>query len=202
MCSFKGGSNMQRNTETKALIKQAFTVLMKEKGFQTLTVSDITRKAGINRGTFYLHYVDKYDLLEKLENDLVEDLKEILLKKYDNRYDNPKEIIPCQAILSALYYVKNDLDFFQVLISEQGDMAFINRFKELLLTSMKEGILKTGVLNYSRQGLPEEYANEILLSGVASIIILWIHKGGVESPEEIAQMVNKSKDISPYELLM
>ena len=188
---------MQRNTETKSLIKDAFTVLMKEKGFQTLTVSDITRKAGINRGTFYLHYVDKYDLLEKLEEDLLDDLTEILLKKYDNHFDNPKEIIPYQAILSALYYVKDDFDFIQVLISKNGDMSFINRFKELLQKSMKEGILKTGILNFSRKGLPEDYANEILLSSTASVILLWIKKGGVESPEEIAHIVNQSKDISP-----
>lgn len=193
---------MQRNTETKSLIKDAFTVLMKEKGFQTLTVSDITRKAGINRGTFYLHYVDKYDLLEKLEEDLLNDLTEILLKKYDNHFDNPKEIIPYQAILSALYYVKDDFDFIQVLISKNGDMSFINRFKELLQKSMKEGILKTGILNFSRKGLPEDYANEILLSSTASVILLWIKKGGVESPEEIAHIVNQSKDISPYELLI
>ena len=164
---------MQRNTETKSLIKDAFTVLMKEKGFQTLTVSDITRKAGINRGTFYLHYVDKYDLLEKLEEDLLDDLTEILLKKYDNHFDNPKEIIPYQAILSALYYVKDDFDFIQVLISKNGDMSFINRFKELLQKSMKEGILKTGILNFSRKGLPEDYANEILLSSTASVILLF-----------------------------
>lgn len=193
---------MQRNTKTKSLIKDAFTVLMKEKGFQTLTVSDITRKAGINRGTFYLHYVDKYDLLEKLEEDLLDDLTEILLKKYDNHFDNPKEIIPYQAILSALYYVKDDFDFIQVLISKNGDMSFINRFKELLQKSMKEGILKTGILNFSRKGLPEDYANEILLSSTASVILLWIKKGGVESPEEIAHIVNQSKDISPYELLI
>lgn len=193
---------MQRNTETRGLIKEAFTVLMKEKGFQTLTVSDITRKAGINRGTFYLHYVDKYDLLEKLEEDLLDDLTEILLKKYDNHFDNPKEIIPYQAILSALYYVKDDFDFIQVLISKNGDMSFINRFKELLQKSMKEGILKTGILNFSRKGLPEDYANEILLSSTASVILLWIRKGGIETPEEIAHIVNQSKDISPYELLI
>lgn len=193
---------MQRNTETRDLIKESFTVLMKEKGFQTLTVSDITRKAGINRGTFYLHYVDKYDLLEKLEEDLLDDLTEILLKKYDNHFDNPKEIIPYQAILSALYYVKDDFDFIQVLISKNGDMSFINRFKELLQKSMKEGILKTGILNFSHKGLPEDYANEILLSSTAAVIMLWIRKGGIETPEEIAHIVNQSKDISPYELLI
>lgn len=193
---------MQRNTETKGLIKKAFTVLMKEKGFHSITVSDITRKAGINRGTFYLHYVDKYDLLEKLEEKLFNDLTEILLRKYDNHFDKPKEIIPYQAILNALYYVKNDFEFIQVLISENGDMSFINRFKELLQESMVEGILKTGILNYSKKGLPEDYANEILLSSTAAIILLWIRKGGIESPEEIAKIVNKSKDISPYELLI
>ena len=193
---------MQRNTETKKLIKEAFAVLMKEKGFQTLTVSDITRKAGINRGTFYLHYVDKYDLLEKLEEDLLNDLTEILLKKYDNHFDKPKEIIPYQAILSALYYVKEDFDFIQVLVSENGDMSFVNRFKELLKRTLEQGILKDNALNYSKQGLPEDYANEILLSGVTSVILLWIKKDGIETPEEIAHIINQSKDISPYELLI
>ncbi len=193
---------MKRQTETKPLIKQAFTILMNEKGFHNLTVSDITRKAGINRGTFYLHYVDKYDLLEQLETQLLDDLTEILLKKYDNQFSNPKEIIPYQAILNALYYVKDDFDFIHVLISEKGDYSFVNRFKELLQESMKEGIKKTGILQYSMKGLPEDYANEILLSSTAAVILLWIKKGGTDSPEEIAHIVNQSKDISPYELLI
>ncbi len=193
---------MKRQTETKPLIKQAFTILMNEKGFHNLTVSDITRKAGINRGTFYLHYVDKYDLLEQLETQLLDDLTEILLKKYDNQFSNPKEIIPYQAILNALYYVKDDFDFIHVLISEKGDYSFVNRFKELLQESMKEGIKKTGILQYSMKGLPEDYANEILLSSTAAVILLWIKKGGTDSPEEVAHIVNQSKDISPYELLI
>ena len=68
--------------------------------------------------------------------------------------------------------------------------------------NMKENILKAGILNFSRKGLPEDYANEILLSSTASVILLWIKKGGVETPEEIAHIVNQSKDISPYELLI
>ena len=40
---------------------------MEEKDFEIITVLDITKRANINRGTFYLHYVDKYDMLEKYE---------------------------------------------------------------------------------------------------------------------------------------
>ncbi|MFC3928780.1 TetR/AcrR family transcriptional regulator [Streptococcus caprae] len=50
-----------RQTETKTYIKEALTQLLKETDFERLTISQITKKAGINRGTFYLHYTDKYE---------------------------------------------------------------------------------------------------------------------------------------------
>ena len=69
----------KRKTNTKENIKKAFIKLIKDKGFDSLTVSDLAREANINRGTFYLHYLDKYDLLDQLEKDVIEDLEEILL---------------------------------------------------------------------------------------------------------------------------
>jgi AcrR family transcriptional regulator len=53
-----------RITRTRNLILQAFMELLPEKGFQSLTVQDITQKAGVNRATFYAHFTDKYDLLD------------------------------------------------------------------------------------------------------------------------------------------
>lgn len=61
---------------------------MDEKGFQALTVSGITRMAHINRSTFYLHYMDKFELLEKLEDEFIENLHHILL---DNSEINLEE---------------------------------------------------------------------------------------------------------------
>ena len=45
----------QRQTKTEAKIKAAFTTLVKNKGFDAMTVSDLAREADINRGTFYMH---------------------------------------------------------------------------------------------------------------------------------------------------
>lgn len=53
-----------RKKRTRTLIEQAFTDLVNEKGFQALSVQDITEKAGINRATFYAHFPDKFALLE------------------------------------------------------------------------------------------------------------------------------------------
>lgn len=51
-----------RVLRTRKLLQQAFIELTVEKGFATLTVRDITKRAMVNRSTFYRHYLDKYDL--------------------------------------------------------------------------------------------------------------------------------------------
>ena len=53
-----------RKIKTHRAIDQAFTKLIAEKGFEAITIKDISEAALINRGTFYMHYADKYDLLE------------------------------------------------------------------------------------------------------------------------------------------
>src|ERR1700690_1925078 len=48
-----------RVKRTRLLLEQAFMVVLKEKGFQTITVQDIAQRAGVNRATFYAHFEDK-----------------------------------------------------------------------------------------------------------------------------------------------
>ncbi len=57
----------KRIRRTKKLLRQALTRLMQQKDFQSITVTDVVREADINRGTFYAHYRDVYDLRDKIE---------------------------------------------------------------------------------------------------------------------------------------
>jgi AcrR family transcriptional regulator len=52
-----------RVTRTRKLIEDAFLEVMNEKGFEELSVQDVADRAGINRVTFYSHFVDRYALL-------------------------------------------------------------------------------------------------------------------------------------------
>jgi len=53
-----------RVKRTRKLLEQAFMELMFEKGFQSITIQDVTERATVNRATFYAHFEDKYDLLD------------------------------------------------------------------------------------------------------------------------------------------
>lgn len=60
-----------RTIQTKALIKQALLRMMKKTAFDKVSVSELCKIAGINRGTFYLHYCDLWAVLEELEEEVL-----------------------------------------------------------------------------------------------------------------------------------
>ncbi|WP_326027566.1 TetR/AcrR family transcriptional regulator [Staphylococcus pseudoxylosus] len=61
----------RRVRKTKNAIKQAFIKLLAEKELERITIQDITTLADVNRGTFYLHYEDKYILLSDIEDEIL-----------------------------------------------------------------------------------------------------------------------------------
>ncbi|ALZ88387.1 TetR family transcriptional regulator [Aerococcus urinaeequi] len=196
---------MNRKTETKEKIKAAFIDLVHEKGFEAMTVSDIARRCDINRGTFYLHYVDKYDLMNKLEEEVMYDLEAIILKDSDQDQDQEGEatqLIPYDEILEALVYVKAEFAFVKAIASPGGDPNFMQTLKSIIGQLIDMKVKQSNRLKFEKIDLPEDYAIEILLSSIVGIITLWIKKDGKESPEEIAHMITKAKLLSPYELLL
>lgn len=68
--------NDPRIFRTRKLIVDSFISLASEKDFNAITVSDITKKAMINRATFYAHFDDKFDLLDStITNTFTDKLK-------------------------------------------------------------------------------------------------------------------------------
>lgn len=79
-----------RIQKTKAAIKEAFFELRRKKPIEKITVTELSRIAGINKATFYLHYSDIYSLADEMEDEVIDDiLSEIQgLNKF---FDDPKK---------------------------------------------------------------------------------------------------------------
>ncbi|MBK3720378.1 DNA-binding transcriptional regulator EnvR [Staphylococcus arlettae] len=73
----------RRVRKTRTAIKSAFIDLLRHKDLDKITVRDITTAADVNRGTFYLHYEDKYLLLSDMENEYFAQLSSTLLTTDD-----------------------------------------------------------------------------------------------------------------------
>ena len=63
-----------RGRETQRLLRETLLQLVLEKGFEQVTIKDITDRAGIDRTTFYLHFTDKHDLIEQTQRQVIDEL--------------------------------------------------------------------------------------------------------------------------------
>jgi len=80
----------RRRRYTQSVIKEAFLALLRARPISKISVTEICKLADINRGTFYLHYLDPYDLLEKLEAQhsavMIESISRTLLADESNQH--------------------------------------------------------------------------------------------------------------------
>ena len=196
------GERAARTAQTRARIKRALIELIGEKGFDALTVSDVTRRAKINRGTFYLHFIDKYDMLEKLEDELIARLEQALLATPPEHAATAVELFPYETILGALVLAAEDFDFVRAISGRGGDPDFSPKLKHVIEDLLDQGLARTGSTLRDDPQLPRAYARELAIGHVLSIISLWLERGGTESPEQVARMVCAAKDVCPTNLVI
>lgn len=71
--------NMDRRARyTQEEIRRSLLALMKQKNFRRITVTEVCRAAEINRGTFYLHYVDLDDVLDELLTEMMKNTASVV----------------------------------------------------------------------------------------------------------------------------
>ncbi len=168
----------QRVRLTRNLLKNALVQLMQKQHITKISVRALCEVADINRSTFYVHYADQYDLLSKVEQEVLENLN-----KYLSSQDLNKELpISVQVLTKVLDYVKENMELFKALLSENCDVAFQ---KDL----MKLAQVLSSQHNQSLDAKIQEYAETFFLSGSISMLQRWLHADANESPAQMAEFV-------------
>lgn len=179
----------RRIVRTKKDIKDTFIALLAEKSFEKISVRDITEQANINRGTFYLHYLDKYDLLEKLEEQLFQKVQAIIDETvFAERLDGvdfASERIP--FLTRLLQCFQEEAAFMKVILSPNGDANFKEKIRQVFLYNWENiipHISKTDQLNY-----PLDLFIMYVSSAHLGVLTYWLQNDLKQSPEEIAAML-------------
>ena len=113
---------------TKMLIRRAFTDLLSRKPIQSISVKELCALAGINRGTFYAHYTDIYDLQEKLEDEMTLDFQKALDPLLHSGKEKPTPFAITAGIFKCL---KENMDICTMTLGPYGDKEFASRLINL-----------------------------------------------------------------------
>jgi len=83
-----------RVTRTRQMLDHAFLELLAEKGFDAISVQDVTARAGVNRATFYAHFQDKFALLDySIRESFREEIEKRMLQSCHFNMDNLRHLI-------------------------------------------------------------------------------------------------------------
>ena len=174
----------RRVRRTKKLLTQALTQLLQQKQVNEITVKELTDLADMNRGTFYLYYKDIFDMLEKIEDELFENLNGII-----DLPENTEVSEQARPLLRDLFtFIEDNQEMCRVLLSPNGDMNFLHRLNEV----MRERCLHLYKSAEPKGSVDEfDYHYSFIVFGCAVIIRSWVNRGCPESSEEMADLTSR-----------
>lgn len=117
---------IKANIETENKIKTAFWLLYTYTNIEKISIQNITDKCGIHRSTFYNHFHDVYEVLEKIEDSLMQELKDIQIPNVYSEAD----ILIFGEKLFLLF--QSQQDYLHILIVEQKDIQFSRTYRAFL----------------------------------------------------------------------
>ena len=175
----------RRVRKTKDCLAKALIELLQTKSIHEISVRELAEKADINRGTFYLHYKDPYDMMNQMETETLETLREILMAHPAREIkDNPL------VILEVLYqYIPEHTAWISLLLGENGNLSFVNHLNEVVRSCCIEHWME---IFAKKEAKTYNYFCSFIVSGCVALVNEWVNTGMNESPEEMAIL---SRDI-------
>lgn len=168
-----------RNAERSIrLLEEAFVQLLAEKPYDKITVTDVTRRADLNRGTFYAHFSSIDALMNQLMDSLAETLSSLVEQVMDLSFVED----PMPVLQQIGGFLKENLDLVQRLLESKSLSAFTGPLKERVRSQMRDFLVK----EHADNALTALLAADYISSGLFGTYNSWI-KGeyGDTSIEEI-----------------
>ncbi len=185
----KEESSNRKVRYTRKVLRDSLVELLITKPISRITITELCKKADINRTTFYAHYKDQFDLLNQVEEETLSSFEDILRKHEDKR--GRRELL--QLTEEIVSFMADNGNSIQVLLSENGDIRFqkklFNRF-----------IRMDQVMNYFSSDEDDrelkEYSYIFVVNGTLGLIQHWLQSDKSVPEAQLAKMLVQLTQIS------
>lgn len=174
--------NDRRVRKTKKLMTDALAKLLSEKPLKNITVREIADEADINRGTFYLHYKDVFDMVEKIQDEIFDKFNTIIIEYMPT--SGSETLFPFLEKLFEL--LSENASLARVLVGHNGDAAFINKLKNVVRNKL---LSQAAASSEIRKEF--DFLYSFISSGCIGLCHEWLDGDMSESPSEIASLTEK-----------
>ncbi|WP_088013104.1 TetR/AcrR family transcriptional regulator [Gottfriedia acidiceleris] len=151
---------------------------MSEKKFDQVTIQDISDRANVGRRTIYDHYTDKFDILDMLIKEHINELRKLC--------ESASELSFAEGNLLWFKYFENNYTFFSTMLASKGASNFRKHFLDFVIEELEVDV---NVKEGKNQGLSKELILRFFGAAIVEIVEVWINKGISEPTEVVAEQV-------------
>lgn len=171
----------RRILKTKHAIYNAFVELLSETEINHITITDISKKADINRKTFYNYYSDIYEVMEEIENMTVD----TFIKRLDTiEFTNMTDFLT-QVFVEFTEIINSDLDFFSHLFKTNNRSILIVKIVEAIKEYIRKRIEEKQVLDLEKFNLVADF----YIPGILSVYMNWFMNNHNISIEKLSHIL-------------
>ncbi len=181
----------RRVSRTRRLLREALTALILEKGYDAVTIEDITRRADLGRTTFYLHYRDKEHLfLESIEqsaDELAARISRIAPEVLFGEAGSASGAgLPIELVFE---HAAQNADLYRAMLRSEGSIKATSRLRELTARYALEFTRRW--FEYRRPSLqpsiPLELMAQFFAASLLGMLIWWLEAAMPYPPQEMAR---------------
>ena len=160
---------------TRKAILDAFWLLAKENGIGEVSASSVMKKAGYNRGTFYVYFTDIPDVIHQTEEGIINEYTSMLSEYASDGI--PKDL---SSVISVMIQKMNDFgDRLFILLGNGGDPNFLPMVRNTFIEHLP--------LPFPNKG----YVISYITSALVGVLIYWYETGKKDSLETVIEVTHK-----------
>ena len=176
--------HQRRRLRTRSQLMQAALELLLETGYDNLTVQHITDRADLGRGTFYIHFKDKEDIVWTI-------IKEGLDEADREAHQKLEQLKPEQPELfgysNVFRHAEQNRDLYRIMLGSQGSSALTARVNDYLAADLQREMQKFGYP--FPKDIPIEITAQAITGAAIRLIIWWLEIPNDYTAEDMARML-------------
>jgi len=175
-------SDDRRVRKTKKALREGLAAIMLEKELRSITVKELTDRADVHRATFYTHYQDIYDLYQKLEDAVVDEITEIISDQSIDSYEG--------LFKAIVDYVYDNPQTCRMFLDANGGRSFHNRISVFL----EEKYISDWLQETGKKTISEEWRffARYHIQGCLAIVGRWANNNYTYSKDKLIEIVYRA----------
>ncbi|WP_240421290.1 TetR/AcrR family transcriptional regulator [Paenibacillus periandrae] len=186
-----------RIVRTRQLLKDALIELLQEMEIDKITVNRIAERATINRVTFYLHYRDIPDMLDKMADDMIKDIQNALNNRQFNS-GTEEEKKNLFAMVGLLEHIVEHKKFYKVVLGSKRTPIFTERLLKMLSQTVAYTVENKKETLLSEAVIQKDIAIWYGSSALIGTIVAWVRNDMPYTPQYLAQQFSLLNQLFKY----